>query len=193
MFTASGSWDTGGPLSHASGRMQQTCARHRSSTSTAISTASNDADHRFPELRILTGVEFGQPHLHEAQASHLLDLGVIDRVLGSLHTLEVGDDRSEPNTLFRKWSADEVMWAYLDEIPRMVAGSRTFEVFTHIDYAVRAWPIESAGPFDPRRFEEGFRNAMRAIADSDRILGDEHPSAVAPGYPNGGAKREVKR
>ncbi len=126
--------------------------------------------HRFPELRILTGVEFGQPHLHEAQASHLLDLGGIDLVLGSLHTLEVGDDRSEPNTLFRKWSADEVMWAYLDEIPRMVAGSRTFEVFTHIDYAVRAWPIESAGPFDPRRFEEGFRNAMRAIADSDRIL-----------------------
>ena len=78
------SWDTGGPLSHASGRMQQTCARTRSSTSTAISTASNDADNRFPELRILTGVEFGQPHLHEAQASHLLDLGVIDRVLGFL-------------------------------------------------------------------------------------------------------------
>ncbi|WP_457961139.1 hypothetical protein ACSVIA_27945 [Rhodococcus erythropolis] len=83
--------------------------------------------HRFPELRILTGVEFGQPHLHEAQASDLLDLGVIDRVLGSLHTLEVGDDRSEPNTLFRKWGADEVMWAYLEEIPRMVAGSQTFD------------------------------------------------------------------
>ncbi len=99
---------------------------HRSSTSTAISTASNDADTVFLNCGYSTGVEFGQPHLHEAQASHLLDLGVIDRVLGSLHTLEVGDDRSEPNTLFRKWSADEVMWAYLDEIPRMVAGSRTF-------------------------------------------------------------------
>ncbi|WCT02429.1 PHP domain-containing protein [Rhodococcus qingshengii] len=207
------SWDTGGPLSHASGRMQQTCARaeaiglpalvftehldfdarwrttaadlmphqhHLLSTDGYVRAPILDVGgyldsiercrHRFPELRILTGVEFGQPHLHEAQASHLLDLGIIDRVLGSLHTLEVGDDRSEPNTLFRTWSADEVMWAYLDEIPRMVADSRTFEVFTHIDYAVRAWPIESAGPFDPRRFEEGFRNAMRAIADSDRIL-----------------------
>jgi len=121
-------------------------------------------------LRILTGVEFGQPHLYEAQATQLRDLGVIDRVLGSLHALEVGEDRSEPNTLFRICDADEVMWAYLEEIPRMVAGSRVFEVFTHIDYAVRAWPTESAGPFDPRRFEKGFRNAMRAIANSDRTL-----------------------
>ncbi|MET8872667.1 hypothetical protein [Nocardia sp. NPDC004604] len=27
-----------------------------------------------------------------------------------------------------------------------------------------------AGPFDPRRFEDRFRSAMRAIADSDRAL-----------------------
>ena len=62
------------------------------------------------------------------------------------------------------------MWAYLDEIPRMVAGSDSFAVFTHIDYAVRSWPSFSAGPFDPRKFEDGFRAAMRAIAQSDRAL-----------------------
>jgi len=52
----------------------------------------------------------------------------------------------------------------------MVAGSDVFEVFTHLDYAVRHWPSVEAGSFDPSRFEEGFRAAMRAIADSGRAL-----------------------
>ncbi|WP_431972537.1 hypothetical protein [Nocardia sp. bgisy134] len=63
-----------------------------------------------------------------------------------------------------------MVWAYLGEIQRVLAGSEAFAVFCHIDYAVRAWPIATAGPFDPRRFEEGFRTAMRAIAVSGRAL-----------------------
>jgi histidinol-phosphatase (PHP family) len=125
----------------------------------------------YPELRILTGVEFGQPHLWGAQAAALLSSGAIDRVNGSLHMLPFVDgDRAEPTTLYRYHPAHEVMWAYLEEIPRMVAGSNSFAVFTHIDYAVRSWPIETSGPFDPRTFEEGFRAAMRTIAQSDRAL-----------------------
>lgn len=125
----------------------------------------------YPELRILTGVEFGQPHTWDAHAAALFASGAIDRINGSLHMLphEPGT-RSEPATLYQHRPADEVMWAYLEEIPRMAAGSSSFEVFTHIDYAVRAWPTDVAGPFDPRRFEEGFRGAMRAIADSGRAL-----------------------
>jgi histidinol-phosphatase (PHP family) len=125
----------------------------------------------YPELRILTGVEFGQPHLWDAQAARLLSSNAIDRVNGSLHMLPFdGGDRTEPTTLYRYRPADEVMWAYLEEIPRMVAGSDSFAVFTHIDYAVRSWPVAVVGPFDPRRFEEGFRGGMRAIADSGRAL-----------------------
>jgi len=125
----------------------------------------------YPQLRILTGVEFGQPHLWDARAAPLLSSGAFNRVSGSLHMLPFDQtDRTEPTTLYRFKPADEVMWAYLEEIPRMVAGSDTFEVFNHIDYAVRSWPIEAAGPFDPRRFEDGFRQAMRAIANSDRAL-----------------------
>lgn len=52
----------------------------------------------------------------------------------------------------------------------MVAGSDEFEVFCHIDYAVRSWPSVTEGPFDPRRFKEGFRAAMRSLADSGRVL-----------------------
>ena len=124
----------------------------------------------FPDLRILTGVEFGQPHLWERRARSLLDLDSLDRVNGSLHTLAWGAGRAEPNTLFRVWPAQEVITAYLEEVPRMVAGSEAFAVFTHIDYPVRTWPVHQAGPFDPRRFEEAFRAAMRAIAAGGRAL-----------------------
>ena len=124
-----------------------------------------------PDLRILTGVEFGQPHLWEERAAPILGTGAIDRVNGSLHMLPLEHGaRAEPTTLYRYRKPDEVMWAYLEEIPRMVAGSDSFSVFTHIDYAVRAWPTDAVGPFDPRRFEEGFRGAMRAIAASGRAL-----------------------
>lgn len=135
---------------------------------------------RYPELSILTGVEFGQPHLWEAEASDVLSSGTIDRVNGSLHMLpfdldaeyagEHGGDRTEPTTLYRYHPAADVMCAYLEEIPRMVAGSDAFAVFTHIDYAVRSWPTATAGPFDPRDFEEEFRMAMRSIAQSGRAL-----------------------
>ncbi len=125
---------------------------------------------RFPELQILSGVEFGQPHLFEDDARRLLDLDALDRVNGSLHTLAVGGDRAEPVTLYRSWPADDVMTAYLLEVPRMVDGSQCFEVVTHLDYAARTWPSVAAGPFDPRRFEEPFRAAMRAIAASGRAL-----------------------
>lgn len=127
--------------------------------------------HDYPDLRILTGVEFGQPHLWEKEAAAMLSSGLLDRVNGSLHMLPFDDqDRTEPTTLYRHRQADEVMWAYLEEIPRMVTGSESFAVFMHIDYAARSWPVQTAGPFDPRPFEEGFRAAMRAIADSGRAL-----------------------
>ncbi len=121
-------------------------------------------------LRILTGVEYGQPHLWDAHAALLLDLSELDRVNGSLHTLPNGEDRSEPTTLYRLWPPDKVIWAYLAEIPRMLAGSDAFETFTHIDYAIRSWPTEDAGPFDPRRYEGGFREAMRTIASAGLSL-----------------------
>ncbi len=128
--------------------------------------------HAHPDLHILTGIEFGQPHLWQEQAADILRSGAIERVNGSLHTLPLNGngDRTEPTTLYQEADPDAVMRLYLEEIPRMVAGSDCFEVFTHIDYAVRSWPAAKVGPFDPRRFEEGFRAGMRAIAQSGHAL-----------------------
>lgn len=125
---------------------------------------------RFPELRILTGIEFGQPHVRGAALAEVLDPGLFDRINGSLHTLADGPDRCEPNTLYRTWEPDAVIESYLAEMVVMAGSPVRFETVTHLDYAVRAWPAETVGPFDPRRFEGGFRAALRAIADSGRAL-----------------------
>jgi len=47
--------------------------------------AVNRCRSRFPQLTILAGVEFGQPHLFEARARRLVDLERFDRINGSLH------------------------------------------------------------------------------------------------------------
>ena len=142
---------------------------------------------KFPELHILTGVEFGQPHLDEAGARQVIDLDALDRVNGSLHTIPVTDEphsvRSEPYTLYRQWPADQVIRAYLAEVPRVVTGSSVFTVFTHIEYAVRYWPVEQEGPFDPKRFEDEFRQAMRAIAATDRALELNIGGVIRPWIP----------
>jgi histidinol-phosphatase (PHP family) len=126
--------------------------------------------HRHPELRIMTGAEYGQPHLSDGHVGETVDLSLLDRVNGSLHTLPFRGGRAEPLTMYRHLPAEEVIWTYLAEVPRMIAGSDAFSTFTHIDYAIRSWPAATAGPFDPTRFEEGFRSALRAIADDDRAL-----------------------
>lgn len=137
----------------------------------------------FPELRIGTGLEFGQPGLRTAAARAQLDLDAFDRIIGSLHTVPFerpsaagaepaapSAHRAEPNTLFRRLPAHDVVRDYLAEVPAQVAGEGPHEVVTHLDYAVRYWPEEAEGPFDPRTLEEEFRAAMRAIAASGRAL-----------------------
>ena len=137
----------------------------------------------FPELRILTGVELGQPHLDHAAAAAVLDPAGLDRVNGSLHTLPFRGHRSEPPTMFRELSDPaEVIWTYLEEAIRMVEGGG-FEVFTHIDYAARYWPTQRHGPFDPRPFEDGYRQVMRAIAGSGRALEMNTGNRLRPWIP----------
>jgi histidinol-phosphatase (PHP family) len=129
---------------------------------------------RFPGLRILTGVELGEPHWFGDQSRALLRSGDFDRVLGSLHSLEIGDG---------PWLVDHLFWAsapegvepadvvrgYLAETVRMVESSDLFEVLAHIDYPVRGWPA-AAGPFAAADFEDEYRAVLRALAGTGRAL-----------------------
>jgi len=123
----------------------------------------------FPELRILTGVELGEPHRHPDVVRVLLASGRFDRVLGSLHSLPVGAAFAEPPYLYRERPARDVVRDYLAEIPRLVEGCDRFAVLAHVDYPLRYWP-PSAGGLDVAVFEEEFRVALRALARSGRAL-----------------------
>lgn len=124
---------------------------------------------RFPDLRILSGIEVGEPHWHSDVVAQTLDAGHFDRVLGSLHCLAVGQRFSEPPDLYRQRPAADVVRDYLAELPRLVKGSDAFAVLAHIDYPVRYWPAQ-AGPYDPNAFQDEFRHALRTLAESGRAL-----------------------
>ncbi|MFI6076215.1 PHP domain-containing protein [Actinoplanes sp. NPDC051343] len=122
---------------------------------------------RFPGLRILSGVEMGEPHRHRSQCERVLAAGEFDRVLGSLHTLPDRGAFAEPWGLYPHRDAAGVVREYLAGVAEMMSTSGMFSVLAHIDYPVRSWPH---GPFEPADFEEEFRYALRRTASSGRAL-----------------------
>jgi histidinol-phosphatase (PHP family) len=125
---------------------------------------------RFPDLRILSGLEIGEPHWHAAAVATVLEAGRFDRVLGSQHCLPEAGGFAEPWSLFRRRPAAEVVRDYLAEVARLVVASDVFSVLAHIDYPIRYWPEDVAGPFDVSAFEADFRHALRPTAQSGRAL-----------------------
>jgi histidinol-phosphatase (PHP family) len=124
----------------------------------------------YPGLRILSGVELSEPHWYRRQTAQVLKLGEFDRVLGSVHSLPSGDSRyREISDCYRERTAAEVVREYLAEVTRMVTGSDAFAVLAHIDYAVRYWPGD-AGEYDPHAFEDDYREVLRALASTSRVL-----------------------
>jgi histidinol-phosphatase (PHP family) len=129
---------------------------------------------RFPGLRILSGVEFGEPHWHARELEALLGIGAWQRVLGSLHSLEMADGPWLIDELYQEYApggldADGIIRSYLAEALRMVESSEPFQVLAHVDYPVRGRPA-GARPFEPADFEEEFRAVLRALARSGRVL-----------------------
>jgi histidinol-phosphatase (PHP family) len=125
---------------------------------------------RFPDLRVLSGLEMGEPHRHAEACAKVLGTGRFDRVLGSLHSLPDRGGFAEPWGIYPHRDAHEVVREYLAGVAAMVSESDVFSVLAHIDYPVRSWPAERAGPFDPAAFEGDFRGALRATAQSGRAL-----------------------
>jgi len=123
----------------------------------------------FPDLHILSGLELGEPHWHVQATAAMLASGTFDRILGSLHCLPHDEGFQEPNDLYGHRDPDGVVREYLMEVATLVSGSDMFAVLGHVDYPVRAWPAHM-GEFDPVSFEDEFRHALRATADSGKAL-----------------------
>lgn len=137
----------------------------------------------YPDLRVVSGVELGEPHWNPDAAAALLKAGGFDRVLGSLHCLEIDDKHAEMPHLYENRAPARVVREYLAEITRLIEASDAFGALAHIDYAVRYWPEPTAGPFRPTEFQDEFRHALRTLAASGRVLevntrGPMHPEII---------------
>jgi histidinol-phosphatase (PHP family) len=129
---------------------------------------------RYPELRILSGIEIGEAHWFPDVVAELLAGGRFERVLGSLHSVEVDGAPRAIDEWFHTAHIDgeaeaRAVRAYLAEARMMLDTDAGFEVFAHIDYVVRQ--IRAVGRVhDPRDFEPEYREALTALARSGRVL-----------------------
>ena len=122
---------------------------------------------RFPDLRVVAGIEAGEPHLFAGSLAAVLAAGPFERVLGSLHAVVDDGVLVGADSL---WHADpvDVMHRYLAELVTLVETSSVFEVLAHADFPRRNWPHHLR--FEEKVFEDGYREVFRALAGSGRVL-----------------------
>ncbi|TYP86618.1 histidinol-phosphatase (PHP family) [Blastococcus xanthinilyticus] len=123
---------------------------------------------RFPELRIWSGVETGEPHLFSASVAAYLRDAPVDRVLGSLHSLSKDGLLYGVGQLL--WDdAEGTMRRYLGELVDMIESSDVFQVLAHVDFPRRYWP-GGTHRYVEKDYEEEYRAVFRALAGSGRAL-----------------------
>ena len=124
--------------------------------------------HLYPQLRILTGVEAGEPHLFSASLQRLLGEARPQRVLGSVHALVFNGTMRYANRAIPTLGIGEVMRRYLEEVLSMVTVCDFFEVLAHVDFISRYWPSQLA--YDEGDFEDLFREIFTVLAGQQRVL-----------------------
>lgn len=125
---------------------------------------------RFPQLRILSGVELGEPHWWPDALAALVRRADFDRILGSVHCVEIDGRYQYVDDLYTHQTPGEVVRTYLAEVLRLVESPSAFAVLAHIDYPVRNWPQAIAGVYRVEAFEHEYRTVLRALARSGRAL-----------------------
>jgi histidinol-phosphatase (PHP family) len=124
---------------------------------------------RYPELRIISGIEAGEPHRFGGSIAAVLRSGSFERVLGSLHSVVDNGQLVYADRLFATVPARDLMRRYFAELLELVKGSDIFQVLAHCDFPRRDWP-RGAGEYNEADFEEEYRGVFRALAASGRAL-----------------------
>jgi histidinol-phosphatase (PHP family) len=125
----------------------------------------------FPGLHILSGVELGEPHRFPDLARAVLAGGRLDRVLGSVHSIEVDGthrDLSQQGVMTPA-RAPALLRSYLSEVHELVRDGVGFEVLAHLDYPRRYWPHDRL-PLVVTAFEEEYRAVLREAAGQGLVL-----------------------
>jgi histidinol-phosphatase (PHP family) len=125
----------------------------------------------FPGLRVLSGVELGEPHRHPAAVAAVLAAGPLDRVLGSVHCFDWAGALWDASELGRLAPSDApaAMRAYLAEVLALVCSGAPFAVLAHLGYPRRYWPHAEL-PYRDEDYEEEIRAVLRAAAARGSVL-----------------------
>jgi histidinol-phosphatase (PHP family) len=125
----------------------------------------------FPGLRILSGIEAGEPHWFSGSVAAVLAAGQFDRVLGSLHGIPVaGRLEGISRRLFADHDPYELVSRYFADMVTLIERSDVFTVLAHCDYPRRYWPADRAGAYRETDFEEHYRTVFAALAGTGRAL-----------------------
>ncbi len=124
----------------------------------------------FPGLRILSGVELGEPHLFPEETARILAVGPLDRLLGSVHCIPEGGRLVDASVegLMSEAESPRLFRAYLAQVRAMLESGQPFEVLAHLDYPKRYWPNRNG--FEARDYEEEIRDVLRAAARRGTVL-----------------------
>ena len=126
---------------------------------------------KFKGLRILTGVELGEPHWFPSEAAAVLAAGPLDQVHGSIHCIRLDGElldasqfRDHPGIDFPR-----AVREYFRETQAMLDSGQGFETLAHLDYPKRYWQ-EGVAPYREEDYEAEIRAILVAAARTGRVL-----------------------
>jgi histidinol-phosphatase (PHP family) len=126
---------------------------------------------KFKGLRILTGVELGEPHWFPRETAEVLAAAPFDQVHGSIHCIRYDGDMLDASQFRKREGIDfpRAVREYFRETLAMVDSGQPFETLAHIDYPKRYW-VDGAAPYREADYEEEIRAILSAAVRTGRVL-----------------------
>jgi histidinol-phosphatase (PHP family) len=126
---------------------------------------------KFKGLRILTGVELGEPHWFPHETAEVLAAGPLDHVHGSIHCIRLDGGLLDASQFRERAGLDfpAAVREYFRETLAMLESGQPFETLAHLDYPKRYWP-DGLSPYREKDYEGEIRAILAAAARTGRVL-----------------------
>jgi len=120
---------------------------------------------KFTGLRILSGVELGEPHWFPDETNAILSAGKLDQVLGSVHCVRLHGREVDASQFpgLSETDFDVAVRSYFEETLAMLDSPHPFSTVAHLDYPKRYWQPGRAS-YKEADYEEMLRAILVATA-----------------------------
>ena len=116
-------------------------------------------------LKVLFGIELGQPHFDPKGCSAMLDKKEFDFVIGSMHNLS--GDRDIYFFDYKRIDHEKIFKEYVDELIDM-AKFGDFDVVGHLNYPARYMWAQARKTVNLANYEEQWRELFRLLKEKGR-------------------------